>query len=99
MFATYHPEQDLATPMARTIDQQIAEAENRVQRLKTKKRTKDTRRKIIVGATVIPAAFKDKNLAKYLVNLLERDLTRKVDIQDAAPLLDDLRKYIGDQDT
>ena len=98
MFATYHPEQDLATLMARTIDQQIAEAENRVQRLKTKKRTKDTRRKIIVGATVIPAAFKDKNLEKYLVNLLERDLTRKVDIQDAAPLLDDLRKYIGDQD-
>jgi hypothetical protein len=32
--------------MPRTIDQQIAEAENRVQRLKTKKRTKDTRRKM-----------------------------------------------------
>ena len=47
--------------MPRTIDQQIAEAENRVQRLKTKKRTKDTRRKIIVGATIIPAAFKDKS--------------------------------------
>lgn len=52
--------------MPRTIDQQIAEAENRVQRLKTKKRTKDTRRKIIVGATIIPAAFKDKKLARYL---------------------------------
>lgn len=47
--------------MPQTIDQQIAEAENRVQRLKTKKRTKDTRRKIIVGATIIPAAFKDKS--------------------------------------
>ena len=56
--------------MPRTIDQQIAEAENRVQRLKTKKRTKDTRRKIIVGATIIPAAFKDKKLARYLVRLL-----------------------------
>ena len=52
--------------MPRTIDQQIAEAENWVQRLKTKKRTKDTRRKIIVGATISPAAFKDKKLARYL---------------------------------
>ena len=82
--------------MPRTIDQQIAEAENRVQRLKTKKRTKDTRRKIIVGATVIPAAFNDKKLARYLVRLLETSLTREVDKQDAEPLLDELRKFIGD---
>jgi hypothetical protein len=76
--------------MPRTIDQQIAEAENRVQRLKTKKR------KIIVGATIIPAAFKDKKLARYLVRLLETSLTRAVDKQDAEPLLDELRKFIGD---
>ena len=82
--------------MPRTIDQQIAEAENRVQRLKTKTRTKDTRRNSIVGATVIPAAFKDKALAHQLVTLLETSLTRAVDIQDAAPLLDDLRKFIGE---
>ncbi|MBE0455358.1 MAG: hypothetical protein IBX58_17015 [Roseovarius sp.] len=82
--------------MPRTIDQQIAEAENRVQRLKTKKRTKDTRRKIIVGATIIPAAFKDKKLARYLVRLLETSLTREVDKQDAEPLLDELRKFFGD---
>ena len=75
--------------MPRTIDQQIAEAENRVQRLKTKKR-------IIVGATIIPAAFKDKKLARYLVRLLESSLTRAVDKQDAEPLLDELRKFIGD---
>jgi len=80
----------------RTIDQQIAEAENRIQRLKTKKRTKDTRRKIIVGATIIPAAFKDKKLAQYLVAQLEAKLTRKVDQQDAAPLIADLRAFIGE---
>jgi len=81
--------------MPRTTDQKIAEAENRVQRLKTKKRTKDTRRKIIVGGTIIPAAFKNKNLASYLVRLLETSLTREVDKQDAEPLLDELRKFIG----
>jgi len=82
--------------MPRTIDQQIAEAENKVQRLKAKKRTKDTRRKIIVGASIIPAAFKDKKLARYLVRLLEASLTRDVDKRDAAPLLEELRNFIGD---
>lgn len=82
--------------MPRTIDQQIAEAENRIQRLKAKKRTKDTRRKIIVGGAIIPTAFKNKKLASFLVRLLEASLTREVDKRDAAPLLEELRKFIGD---
>ena len=80
--------------MPRTIDQQIAEAENRVQRLKAKKRTKDTRRKIIVGAVIISQAFKDTIIAEYLVETLEENLTRDVDKRDAQPLLNDLRKFI-----
>lgn len=84
--------------MPRTIDQQIAEAENRVQRLKTKKRTKDTRRKIIVGATIIAAAFKDKALARSLTTLLESNLSREIDRRDVAPLLADLHTYIGKND-
>jgi hypothetical protein len=83
--------------MPRTIDQQIAETVNKLQRLKTKKRTKDTRRKIIVGAVVTAEAFKDKALAAQLVQLLENALTRDVDKRDAAPLIADLRKSIGDQ--
>lgn len=84
--------------MPRTIDQQIAEAENRVQRLKTKKRTKDTRRKIIVGATIIAAAFKDKALARSLTTLLESNLSREIDRRDVAPLLADLHTYIRKND-
>ena len=82
--------------MPRTLDQKLAEAGDGVQGLRAKNRTKDTRRKIIVGATIIPAAFKDKKLARYLVQLLETSLTRAVDKQDAEPLLDELRKFIGD---
>lgn len=85
--------------MPRTIDQQIAEAENRVQRLKTKKRTKDNRRKFIVGSAIISEAFKDKRLARYLVRLLQTSLTRPVDKQDAEPLLNELRKFIEDDHT
>ena len=82
--------------MPRTIDQQIADAQAKLARLKTRQKASDTRRKIIVGATIIPAAFKDKKLARYLVRLLETSLTREVDKQDAEPLLDELRKFIGD---
>ncbi len=85
--------------MPRTIDQQIAEAENRVQRLKAKKRTKDTRRKIIVGAVMTAQAFKDVNLAEYLLFFLENDLTRDVDKRDAQPLMNDLRKFIEKNQT
>ena len=38
--------------MARTIDQQIAEAQARLNRLKTRAKATETRRKIIVGAIV-----------------------------------------------
>lgn len=81
--------------MLRTIDQQIAEAENRVQRLKAKKRTKDTRRKIIVGAIIISQAFKHKIVAEFLLESLAENLTRDVDKRDAQPLINDLRKFIG----
>jgi O-acetyl-ADP-ribose deacetylase (regulator of RNase III) len=80
--------------MPRTIDQQIAEAENRVQRLKAKKRTKDTRRKIIVGAVIISQAFQHKTIAEYLLATLEMELIRDVDKRDAQPLMNDLRKFI-----
>ena len=85
--------------MPRTLEQQIAEAENRVQRLKSKKRTKDTRRKIIVGAVVTSLAFKNKMVAEFLLACLENDLTREVDKRDAQPLINDLRTYIGDNKT
>ena len=36
--------------MARTIDQQIADAQAKLARLKTRQKASDTRRKIIVGS-------------------------------------------------
>ena len=76
--------------MPRTIDQQIAEAENRVQRLKTKERTKDTRRKIIVGAIVTTEALKDPKISKWLASTLRKNATRDVDQKEIAGLLADL---------
>ena len=80
--------------MTRDLDQAIAEAENRVQRLKAKKRTKDTRRKIILGAIIMQRAYEHADVAKNVVSLLEKYVTRPVDKKDIEPLLRDLRAII-----
>jgi hypothetical protein len=76
--------------MARTIDQQIAEATNKIQRLKTKKKTRDTRLKIVVGATLIAEAKANPELARLMVTALQARVTRPVDLKEIEPLLDEL---------
>lgn len=76
--------------MARTIDQQIAEAEAKLARLKTRQKASDTRRKIITGAIVIAEALKDPKIAKWLATTLRRNATREVDQKELAGLLADL---------
>lgn len=77
--------------MALTLEQQIAAAEAKLARLRTKERSKDTRRKIIVGGMVIANAMDDQASARKLVTMIEAKVTRDVDKADIAPLLDQLR--------
>lgn len=76
--------------MARTIDQQIAEAEAKLARLKTRQKASETRRKIIVGSVVISDALKDPVAARALAAILRRAVTRDVDLKEVAGLLADL---------
>jgi len=65
--------------MARTIDQQIADAQAKLARLKTRQKASDTRRKIIVGAIVTTEALKDPKISKWLASTLRKHATRDVD--------------------
>lgn len=56
--------------MARTIDQQIADAQAKLARLKIRQKASDTRRKIIVGAIVTTEALKDPKISKWLASTL-----------------------------
>ena len=76
--------------MTRTIDQQIAEAEAKVARLKKKAKASETRRKIIVGSVVISNALQDADTARRLAALLRRNVTRDVDTKELADLLANL---------
>jgi len=77
--------------MAKTLEQQIAEAEARLARLRTKERRKETRRKIIVGGMIIANAIDDPAAARKLAAMIEAKVTRSVDKADIEPLLEELR--------
>ena len=76
--------------MARTIDQQIAEAQARLNRLKTRAKASETRRKIIVGAVVTTEALKDPKIARWMASTLRKTVTREVDQKELVGLLAEL---------
>tara|TARA_R100000935_G_C2680753_1_gene102641 strand:+ start:79 stop:339 length:261 start_codon:yes stop_codon:yes gene_type:complete len=76
--------------MARTIDQQIAEAQAKLARLKTRAKASETRRKIIVGAIVSSEALKDPKIARWLASTLRKKAAREVDQKELEGLLAEL---------
>ena len=76
--------------MARTIDQQIAETQAKLARLKERQKASETRRKIIVGSVVISNALKEPEKARALASLLRRAVTREVDQKELAGLIAEL---------
>lgn len=76
----------------KTLDQQIATAQSKLARLKTKKKASDTRVKIIVGAVVAKAALESPEAAAKLAGLLREKVTRDLDVKEIQPLLADLDK-------
>ena len=76
--------------MARTIDQQIAEAQARLNRLKSRQKASETRRKIIVGSVVISNALREPDKARALAAMLRRLVTRDVDQKELVGLMEEL---------
>ena len=76
--------------MARTIDQQIAEAQARLARLKSRQKASETRRKIIVGSVVISNALREPEKARALAAMLRRAVTRDVDQKELVGLMEEL---------
>ena len=85
--------------MTRTIEQQIAEAQAKVARLKQKAKASETRRKIIVGSVVISNALQDADTARRLAALLRRNVTRDVDKKELTDLLANLDSKAGEGQT
>lgn len=80
----------MTTRTGRSIDQQIAEAQAKLARLKSRQKAADTRRKIIVGAIVTTEAVKEPKVARWLAATLRRNATREVDQKELLSLLAEL---------
>lgn len=74
----------------KTLQQQIAATQLRLNSLKTKKKASDTRVKIVVGAVVAKAALESPQAAAKLAALLRERVTRNLDVKELQPLLSDL---------
>ena len=84
--------------MARTVDQQIAETQAKLARLKTRQKASETRRKIIVGAIVTSAALNDPKIARWMASTLRKNATREVDQKELVGLLEELDQVAAKED-
>ena len=75
-----------------TIEQQIAQKEDELARLRKKSRELENGQKIILGGMLIHAARENAKIRAWLLEEAEKSITREVDKKRLAPLLDTLRR-------
>ena len=74
-----------------TLEQQIAQAEDKLNRLRNKNRNLENGQKIILGGMLINAARKNTKIREWLLAEAGMSLTREADIKRLEPLLESLR--------
>ena len=74
-----------------TIEQQIAQKEDELARLRKKSRELENGQKIILGGMLIHAARKDAKIRAWLLAEADQSITREADKKRLAPLIDTLR--------
>lgn len=76
--------------MTQSIEQKIAETQNKLSRLKERQKASETRKKIIVGAVTISNALKEPKAAQALATILRQTITRDIDRKEIISLLEEL---------
>ena len=74
----------------RTTDQQIAELEAQIARLRERKRTEENGQKIILGGMLLASARHEPRIAAWVIKEAEKGVTRDIDKKRLAPLLKEL---------
>ncbi|HHE8646437.1 TPA: relaxase accessory protein MobC [Escherichia coli] len=82
--------------MSRTLEQKIADAEARLQRLKAKSRSLDTAQKVIVAALLAKVRKPEEvQLRAWLLQFLKAEVTRQADVTRILPLINELEALPG----
>ena len=82
----------------RTIEQQIAEQQAKLAKLRKKLSAEETQRKIIVGALMLNAAEQDANVASFMHDYLSNTASER-DLERLKPVLDSLLEVATKEQT
>lgn len=80
-----------------TIEQQIAKKEDELSRLKMKQRKLETGQKIIIGGMLLKLAEENHNIAMTLLDQINSNITRKVDIDRLENVVSNLKIWSVDK--
>ena len=78
-----------------TIEQKIARKEAELSRLKEQSRKLENGQKIITGGMMLSIARKDTQRAKTLLEDIEREVTKKADLDRMKSVIDELKAIIS----
>lgn len=78
-----------------TLEQKIAQKEDELNRLKEQSRKLENGQKIITGGMMLSIARKDTQRAKTLLEDIEREVTKKTDLERMQPIIDELKAIIS----
>lgn len=78
-----------------TLEQKIAQKENELARLKDQSRKLENGQKIITGGMILSLARKDTQRAKTLLEDIEKEVTKKADLDRLQPVIDELKAMIN----
>lgn len=79
-----------------TIEQKIARKEAELSRLKEQSRKLENGQKIITGGMMLSIARKDTQRAKTLLEDIEREVTKKADLERMRSVIDELKAIISE---
>lgn len=77
-----------------TLEQKIAQSEDRTARLKEQARKLVNGQKIVIGGMGMSIARKDPERAKMLLNDINNEVTKKTDLDRLQPLIKELQAVI-----
>lgn len=78
-----------------TLEQKIAQKEDELARLKEQSRKLENGQKIIVGGMMLSVARKDTQRAKTLLEDINREVTKKTDLERMQPIIDELTAIVN----
>ena len=78
-----------------TLEQKIAQSEDKTARLKEQARKLENGQKIITGGMVLSIARKDPQRAKTLLEDIQREVTKKTDLERMQLIIDELTTIVN----